>query len=85
MEFVWKEPQTTTVRVVCVERVWKWARLAKLCCAFCRHVCHLRVILSVDSLPTRSITSSKANSPQSASYCYLFQFPISSLFLKINQ
>ena len=31
----------------------------------------------------RSITSSKASSPQSVAWCFLFQFPLSSRFLKI--
>ena len=33
----------------------------------------------------RSLTSSKASSPHSAIYCFLFQFPVSSLFFKFFQ
>jgi hypothetical protein len=33
----------------------------------------------------RSVASSKASSPQGAIYLFLFQFPVSSLFLKVIQ
>ena len=43
-------------------------------------------ILSFCSLSyDRSVASSKASSPQSAIQCFLFQFTVSSLFLKVIQ
>ena len=42
--------------------------------------------LTLQSLPyDRSIASSKPTSPHSAIQCFLFHFPISSLFLKASQ
>jgi len=42
---------------------------------------HSRCSLSYD----RPVASSKANSPQGAIECFLFQFLVSSLFLKVIQ
>ena len=52
-------------------------------CPFIHSSIH-SLLHSFRSLPyDRSIISSKASSPQSAIQCFLFEFPISSLVLKI--
>jgi len=42
-------------------------------------------IHSLRSLSCKSIASSKAGSPHCASYCFLFQGPLSSLSLSVIQ
>jgi ABC-type dipeptide/oligopeptide/nickel transport system permease component len=45
----------------------------------------LASITTVGKLSIHSVASSKVSSPQSAIWCFLFQFLVSSIFLKVIQ
>ena len=77
MEFAWKEPQNTTVKVVCVlERMWKGARLATLCYAVCRYVLFTCHSFRQSSFPLRKRVLHRV---RSTAFSFNFQYHLFSL------